>query len=46
MPCPAGASIGIPCIVAADGCVSFYTASFVASGIADGASCSIDGKGC
>ncbi len=42
----ANGSIGIPCIVADDGSVSFDTASIVGTGIADGASCSIDGKGC
>ena len=42
----ANGSIGIPCFVNEDGQISFDADTFIMGGLAPGAFCSIDGKGC
>ena len=39
-------SVGIPCFVTEDGRVSFSPDEFLSDYVADGAACSLDGKGC
>ena len=39
-------AVGIPCFVTDDGRVSFEPDEFLTDYVADGAACSLDGKGC